>query len=378
MGLERLAAERGLTDAAAGGNVASMTGREGKSWIDGPLPWLVWLPFHALPWLWRAPTGTELAASAVAVALFLPAYLIGYRLGGARLIAAAAVVLAISLALAPFGGNWTVFAIYASAMLGVLRPARRATVAIAGVAFAVAAAGLLLGQPLLWWLPGLLLVIMTGFATLSRETLYDRNAALLATQEEVRRLAGAAERERIARDLHDLVGRTLTLTALKADLSAKLVTRDVEAAEAEMREVARIAREGLGEVRAALAGMGGGGLAREAAASVQALEAAGVEARVAGDPAAIPADAGAVLAMTLREAVTNVIRHADAARCVVELGLDGGAARLEVADDGRGGFFREGNGLAGMRQRLAAAGGTLLIEANDGGTRLVASVPAAA
>jgi len=85
---------------------------------------------------------------------------------------------------------------------------------------------------------------------------------------------------------------------------------------------------------------------------------------------------GAVLAMTLREAVTNVIRHAAATRCAIEIAATAGGAQLCVTDNGRGGSFREGNGLTGMRQRLAAAGGTLSIHSGPGGTRLVADLPA--
>jgi two-component system sensor histidine kinase DesK len=250
-------------------------------------------------------------------------------------------------------------------------------ITIAAIAGLTAITGFLLNQPLMWWVPGLVLIVMTGFGTISREALYDRNRALLAAQEEVRRLAGTAERERIARDLHDVVGRTLTLVALKADLAVKLVNRDQAASAAEMEGIATAAREGLAEVRAALAGVAAGSLGREAAASKDALAAAGVETIVRGDPEAVDADAGAVLAMTLREAVTNVIRHARATRCTIEIAVEAAVARMSVMDDGEGGSFTEGNGLGGMRQRLRAAGGSLAVGAADPGTRLVATVPIA-
>lgn len=352
-----------------------MMGRSGN-WWDGPLPWLAYLPFFVLPWFWAHPGTIDLLIGAAGVAIFLPAYIIGSQWKGARLVAAAMVVLAVGLATARTGGAWTVFPIYAAAMLGQLKPSRHAILAIIWVTLAATAAGLLLAQPILFWLPGTLLILLTGGATVSREAFYDRTVALLATQEEVRRLAGTAERERITRDLHDVVGRTLTLIALKADLAGRLVARDAAAAEAEMRAVAEAARSGLAEVRAALQGQAGGSLAQEAKASALALEAAGIEAGLRGEPAAVPPDAGAVLAMTLREAVTNVIRHAAATRCAIEIAATTSGAQLSVSDNGRGGSFREGNGLTGMRQRLAAAGGTLSIQSDAGGTRLVADLPA--
>ena len=347
-----------------------------ERWWDGPWPWLIYLVFYAVPWLWAWPTAWQLAASVVGFAIFLPTYFISHRLSGDRLLVAAAVMLLIGVVLAPVGGGWTVFPIYAASEAGRVSPPRRAIIAIALVAGVTIATGMAWHQPPFWWLAGVMIVVATGGATISRTAFYARTRALLVSQEEVRRLAGTAERERITRDLHDVVGRTLTLAALKADLASKLAARDPAQAEAEMRAVAKVARAGLAEVRAALAGQNGSSLIHEIAASREALGAAGIDAHLTGGEAAIPGDAGAVLAMTLREAVTNVIRHAEASACAIELALDGRLARLVVTDDGVGRSFREGIGLAGMRQRLTAAGGSLSIVADAPGTRLIATVPA--
>lgn len=346
------------------------------SWWDGPWPWLAYLVFYPLPWLWRAPSTTQLAVSLAALAVFLPTYILAYRLAGRRLVAACLLLLALGLALAPVGGGWTVVTVYAGAVAARLKPYRGAVLLVGFVALSTLATALLLNQPPLYWAAGVLLIVMTGGAGVSREMFFDRTEALLASQEEVRRLAGTAERERIGRDLHDVVGRALTLAALKADLAVRLIDRDTAAAAAEMREAGDAARAGLAEVRAALAGQAGGGLAHEVAGSEGALAAAGVTLQVTGDADAVPAGAGAVLAMTLREAVTNVVRHAEASCCAVQIERRGDRARLTVADDGIGGPITEGRGLTGMRQRLVAAGGSLTVEAARPGVRLVAEVPA--
>ncbi|WP_230771984.1 sensor histidine kinase [Sphingomonas sp. Leaf4] len=356
----------------------SMVVTSRRSWIEGPLPWLAYLPFYAMPWFWKPPGDTGLILSIAGIALFLPVYLLGYSAGQRARTIAAAIIVAIGLVLAPFGGSWTVFPIYAAAMVGYLQPPRRAIVAILTIAILTSGVGIALGQMTLWWLPGVLLSMMTGFGTFSREAFYKRTQALLASQEEVRRLAGTAERERMARDLHDVIGRTLTLIALRADLAAKLVTPDVAAAQAEMRAVADIARTGLSDVRAALSGTAGGSLGHELDLSRDALKAAGIVATVTGDPHAIPPNAGAVLAMTVREAVTNVIRHAGAGACRIDLTTDDTIAGIRIVDDGRGGAFREGHGLTGMRQRLAAAGGTLEVAWVGPGTCVAARVPVGA
>ncbi len=342
----------------------------------GPWPWLVYLIFVPFPWLWARPDLTTILIAAAATAIFLPIYLVSFRLPDRGLPIAAAAMVLISLAVSPLQLGWTTFSIYAAATVARLHVRRHAAIGIAVIAGTILTTGILLREPLGWWGPSLLFIVMTGGVTMSTVAFYERTQALLASQEEVRRLAGTAERERITRDLHDVIGRTLTLVALKADLAGKLLDRDPAAARAELTAIAEAARSGLAEVRAALAGQVGGTLAHETSASLAALETAGIEPVVTGDPAAVPADAGAVLAMTLREAVTNVIRHAGARHCAIGFEAGAGDARLVVEDDGVGLSFREGNGLRGMRQRLVAAGGRLELQSLQPGTRLEASVPA--
>ncbi len=346
--------------------------------VDGPWLWLVYLPLYALPWFWAAPSTRTLVASAIGIGLFLPVYLVGSFFSGRRLAIAAVAVLLIGLALGPWGGNWTVVTIYASAMAARVRPARTATLMLASFAILTALGGIVLGQPWWFWTMGIGFGIMVGIATMASEAMRDANAALIAAQDEVRQLGRIAERERIARDLHDLIGRTLTLVALKADLAARLLPVDQQRATDELAGIATAARQGLAEVRATLSGMAGTSLAREVESSRNALAAAGIAAEIEGDPGAVADGSAAILAMTLREAVTNVIRHAEATNCRVALHSDPAETRLLVSDDGVGRGFVEGQGLGGMRQRLVAAGGRLELTQGSDGTRLEAAVPARA
>lgn len=349
--------------------------RNEQRWWDGPWPWLCYLATYAIPWLWTPPDGVQLLLSALVFAIFLPTYLASFSVGGTRLLVLSVVMVAIGVASAPIGGGWTAFAVYPAMQAARIRPRRTAILAIVATILAFLLGGLGWGQPLVWWLPSLMVPALMGGAALSREAFYERTRALLVTQEEVRRLAGIAERERMARDLHDTVGRTLTLVALKADLVCRLATRDGEAARTEARLIAAEARSGLDEVSAALEGQITGSLDKEIGASTAALAAAGVEAQLRGQASTVSQDAGAILAMTLREAVTNVIRHANATRCVIELAADDDSARLTVADDGIGRLVEDGNGLTGMRQRLFAAGGTMTLIERRPGIALIATVP---
>jgi two-component system sensor histidine kinase DesK len=201
-------------------------------------------------------------------------------------------------------------------------------------------------------------------------------ADLRLSMDEVRRLAASTERERIGRDLHDLLGHTLSMVALKSELAGRLIERDPSAARREMADVARVSREALSQVRSAVSGIRAAAMAAELASARLLLEAAGVQMEYWHDPQELPADVETCLALVLREAVTNIQRHARANR--VEVTVIAGAERvvMRVRDDGRGGVNERGNGLTGMRERIEARGGTLAIESPRGrGTSIEVALP---
>jgi len=180
------------------------------------------------------------------------------------------------------------------------------------------------------------------------------------------------ERERIARDLHDLLGHTLSVVVLKSELAGKLIDRDSAAARKQILEVEQVARKALNEVREAVSGFRSSGLAAELAASRLALLDADVRLDYQVQPVKIDAAVEATLALCLSEAVTNVLRHAKASRVEVDFHDAGETLHLQISDDGRGGMDdASGNGLRGMRERLAAIGAGLAIESpRGGGSRL--------
>jgi len=344
--------------------------------IDSPYIWLAYLPLFFLPWFISPPTTPQLVGGGAGIVVFLGLYVSAIGATGTRLAGYAVAILALSFALAFTLGNWTVISVYAASLLGNLHPARRAIACLGAFAIATLVAGLAIRQDPLYWGLGVFLMLMVGAASISRAALEDKTRALVSAQEEVKQMAATAERERIGRDLHDLLGRTLTLIAIKADLAVKLSARDPAGAETQMREVAATARTALAEVRAAVAGMTGATLSREIASARTALAAAGIACIVDGDAETINQGAGAVLAMTLREAVTNVIRHSGARSCRIAVMCGANGLVLTVSDDGDGGALREGGGIGGARSRLAAAGGRLRVTGDADGTQLVAYLPA--
>jgi len=201
------------------------------------------------------------------------------------------------------------------------------------------------------------------------------NRQLLKANEEIEHLAKLAERERIARDLHDVLGHTLSVITLKSELAGKLIDRDPQRAGKEIREVEEISRQALSDVRDAIRGYRSKGLFAELAQAKSTLETAGVAVRCdAADTLKLPAMQEGVLSMAVKEAVTNVVRHAHAHTCSLRLEQRNGSCHLEIEDDGQGGFQSEGNGLRGMRERVEMLGGTLTRDTRTG-TRIAITVP---
>ena len=192
--------------------------------------------------------------------------------------------------------------------------------------------------------------------------------------EEIAHLAKLAERERIARDLHDVLGHTLSVVVLKSELAGKVMDREPERARREIGEVEQIARKALGEVREAISGYRAQGLAAEIERAQKILDAAGVKLEYETQPPQLAAAEETVLSLIVREAVTNIVRHAQASRCRLEFETNGKGMALVVEDDGRGGIRQEGNGLRGMRERVESMGGSFQVESGHG-TRLVIEIP---
>lgn len=180
-------------------------------------------------------------------------------------------------------------------------------------------------------------------------------------------LATSEGREAVARDVHDLIGHSLTVVRMKAQLAKRLIDTDPERARSELGEIEALAAEAISGVRATVAGTRAASLTEQLTASDKTLRSAGISTKVNGDPAALSPAQGLTASWILREATTNILRHAHAT--VVTVSIAPGS--LAVQDDGRGSAGREGNGVRGMRERAAAAGAHLGVTSPaSGGTRV--------
>lgn len=323
-----------------------------------------------------------LPATLLSIAIFLPLYFHTYSRSGNQVVLCAAAIAAIGFALTPLNITANTYLIYAAAVLPCSGLSLRRMIAIIAVGLALYA----LEVTLLQW-PTRFVLMVTALTALIATAVCaanyfereksQRQAELVLSHEEVRRLASLAERERIGRDLHDLLGHTLSLITLKSELAVKLFERDPLAARREMVDVERVARDALGQVRAAVTGIRAAGLAAELASARLLMESAGTRFEYSVADLPLPPEMETVLALVVREAVTNILRHAGAGRASARLAIESGVATLRIEDDGRTAkSVVPGNGINGMRERLQALGGELSIDSASGrGTQVVASVP---
>src|ERR1700730_6974012 len=203
---------------------------------------------------------------------------------------------------------------------------------------------------------------VVGFAAVAGRLLIEANKQLSLAREQIARLAVGEERLRFARDLHDLLGHSLSVIALKSELAGRLIKNTPGLAAHEVEDIEKVARDALREVREVVAGYRQPTLSAELAGAHEALTAAGIEYQAEQDHAPLPPAVEAVLAWTVREGVTNVMRHSQAKRCAIRLRNHDSRAPAEVVDDGRGGTPQEGSGLHGLRERVLQRGGTLTAE----------------
>src|SRR3954452_419704 len=344
-----------------------------------PAFWLVYLG-QAVNGVSRHAHGAGVVAGVAIVVAFAACYLVALPMGwGGRsrvfwyLYAAGFVLTA---AEAPFAHkDALVFCVYL-AVLTVAAQRRWALIMVAALTLTSGLAPVVVPS----WGGGFdggaaLTVFLVSFAMFGFFKIVQSNIALAAARAEVARLAAENERSRIARDLHDLLGHSLTTITVKAGLARRLAERgDTERSKTEITEVEQLSRRTLGDVRAAVAGHRDVTLAGELATAREVLRAAGIIAELPGSVDVVDPSLSELFGWVVREGVTNVVRHSRAEHCRVDLGRDW----IEIADDGRGGSAVSGNGIAGLRERLTAAGGTLTVPGGFAGFRLRATVPEAA
>ncbi|WP_202869704.1 sensor histidine kinase [Kribbella caucasensis] len=217
-------------------------------------------------------------------------------------------------------------------------------------------------------------IFLGALAVFGMQRAIQRSVELAVAREDFAELAVQEERNRFARDLHDILGHSLTVITVKAELAQRLIAANPDRAASEVADVEQLARSALADVRAAVAGYRELSLAGELVAAHAALQAADIRAELPNTVDEVPEEYRELFAWVVREGVTNVIRHSGAKKCTIRLNAD----QIEVLDDGKGpgpGGGASGHGLIGLRERADQAGASLSVgKSPDDGFRLAVRV----
>lgn len=363
--------------------------RDSRGWVFAAI-WLVYLS-NTVGDAWHLHPAGRRFAGLLAVALFAAYYLRVFHLsrrlrwaGGQEMrrprqamLLGTGVGLTV-LSCAVIGQSGTSFAVYIAVVVVLVLPQRELVPAIALIMLALVVSA----HAVPGWTTDnspVFSVFLSALAVWGISQMMARNRQLADANEEISQLAIAQERSRFSRDLHDLLGHSLTVVAVKAELAGRLLATDPQRAAREIADVEQLARTALADVRAAVRGVREVSLAVELASARSALAAADIEASLPGAVDDIPLERMELFGWVVREGVTNVVRHSGARRCTIAVDREA----VQIADDGRGpavpvtrGLAEavavpapdgSGQGLVGLRERADAAGARLSVGHAAGG-----------
>jgi two-component system sensor histidine kinase DesK len=334
-----------------------------------PFAWLVFLAFFYIEPLLDHSGWRSLLLANAEVLIFLVLYFSAFWLRPPLTYLLLLCMAAMGFGLSKANSGSSVFIIFTAAFIPwVFERSKPALIALGVLLAAVAVDTAVFHPPLGFSITSVVVTLGVG---LSNTHFAEHNRAerkLRMAHEEIEHLAKVAERERIARDLHDVLGHTLTLIVVKSTLAGKLLEKDPMKAKSEIADIEKVSREAMAEIRNTLRGYNSYRLSEELQRAQSTLESAGVAVETESGEVPLTPAQESVAALIMREAVTNVVRHANARHCSLRLARNNGNCVLEIQDDGCGGFTSEGNGLRGMRERVEALGGTLTQETSAGTT----------
>lgn len=340
-----------------------------------PYFWLAYLLMLYFPYLYRPPAAMELLRVALVSVVFLALYFRSFYHKDAKLWCYALAIAALGVYMAKYNANALVFFVYSACCGAGFARIRDGYLLIGATIVLAAFTGWLYQLGLSYFIPALVFPLVVGVPVLLMSAMGRQHGQLLRKQEEVEQLAKIAERERISRDMHDVLGHSLSVIALKAELAGKLLARkqsahDVERAQQEIIEVGTTARALLMQLREAVAGYRSAGLAHEINQAKNALASADIVLHGEIDASNLPAAVENVIALCLREGITNILRHSQASECQFTLALRDRRVHCSLTDNGQANAGHKidpdkialtSNGLRGMRERIEALGGELQI-----------------
>ncbi len=335
------------------------------SWV-----YLINLMFFVIPLFTVRFALWQYLAMAVALLLFLVCYFKAYRSSRQQMHGPIAGIVLLAVLITPVNpGSISMFA-YAGFFIGYANPLRRYVLLMAALVVLLIALNLLLVVPWPHFLPmGIPVVLAVSLLGRVEQQRMLKRLAQQQSEDEIKQLAAMVERERIARDLHDILGHTLSSIILKADLAEKLLQHQQSgAAQQQLTELSYIARQALSQVRQSVSGYKHQGLAAEVSRLLKSLREAGFQVELSGTMPQLDSRRETAVVLALTELVTNVIRHSKGDSCQLSFAQKEHNLCICLSDNGLDASLTEGNGITGLRERLAAIGASLNLQQHSGVT----------
>ncbi|NQY63168.1 MAG: sensor histidine kinase [Alteromonadaceae bacterium] len=319
----------------------------------------------------RPVHGIELAIVVAGLFTFLVLYFRAFSVQGNELAVyiAAICLIGVGLSEITFGGN--IFFVYAAAFSGEFYHKRKAFLSLILVLVFTALYAVITDKSSYFWLPAIFMSITLGLLNIHNSEVLKKNKALKQSQQETQHLAKIAERERISRDLHDLLGHSLSVITLKSELASKMIDKGIslEKIKTEIKAVEELSRKTLAQVRDAVKGYNVATIKGEILQVKVATQAADIELIASIEVESLPIKVESELALIIREAITNVIRHAETKKVWIVLKQVTTQLTLTISDQGQITMRKEQSGMQNMRTRIDQLGGKMEVE-NDPNTQL--------
>ncbi len=332
-----------------------------------PYIWLVYLGMLFIGLFFGDASASEWLKTLATVAVFLPLYFRGFWVCDHHIIKYIVAIALLGMVTATFNPGASVYIVFAGAFAANIGTVRKALATLVMLNLAVMLYSWYFSISGFFYYPALVFSTMIGLMNIYQAELRKKNQQLKHTEQELQHMARAAERERIARDLHDVMGHTFSMITIKAQLARKLIDADASQAKQELQELEDASRKALAEVRSAVSGYRQRSLQEELVMAKNLLHAAELSPQVQPETIpGLPKEIDQALAYLVREAVTNVVKHSDATECQVSLSQNQNQLELTIADDGKVDNYHEGNGIKGMRERLQNINGKLRVSVENG------------
>lgn len=320
----------------------------------------------------RPVHGIELAIVVAGLITFLVLYFRAFSVQGNELAVyiAAICLIGVGLSEITFGGN--IFFVYAAAFSGEFYHKRKAFLALILVLIFTTLYAVITDKSSYFWLPAIFMSITLGLLNIHNSEVLKKNKALKQSQQETQHLAKIAERERISRDLHDLLGHSLSVITLKSELASKMIDKGIslEKIKTEIKAVEELSRKTLAQVRDAVKGYNVTTIKGELLQVKVATQAADIELIASIEVESLPIKVESELALIIREAITNVIRHAKTKKVWIVLKQVATKLTLTISDQGQIMIRKEQSGMQNMRTRIDQLGGKMEVE-SDPNTQLI-------